>query len=291
MLARDFIGYYHTSMDGKSHVEMLDGAGTADRVATAFARARMARICLGAFPGEVPVDSAAAYAVQMAQMARRGERVVGWKVAMVANPFRQAFGDERLSGPVFESRFVDRRNTMPNTVCDVSDWAVIRGGFAAVEAEFIAVMACDSPVFGRKPTPEEAADLISSLHVGMELAGSPLATINNIGPFATTADCGNNDGVVIGPAIQNWRTRAIEDLTASISVNGVIEGVGSAASIKGGPLEAVAFLVDHLERRGLRLKAGDIVSTGAATGIHKVLPGDAVLADFGPDGQLKMRAV
>ncbi len=277
-------------MDGKPLVQMLEGAECvdektrADMVAAAFVASRKARLSLEAFPGEVPVDRAVAYAVQLAQITQRRERVAGWKVAMVANPFRQSFGEERLSGPVFESRFVDARAS-----ADAPDWAVFRGGFAAVEAEFIAVMAVDAPLFRRQPTPQEAADLIGALHIGMELAGSPLATINEIGSFAVASDCGNNDGVVMGPAIRNWRTRATEDLTASMSINGTIAGVGSAARIKGGPLEAVAFLLDHLERRGLRLKAGDIISTGAATGIHKVVPGDSVLADFGSDGQLKMR--
>ncbi len=260
-------------------------------IAATFVAARKARLHLDGFPSELPHDRAAAYAVQMAQISTRGERVVGWKVAMTAAPFREAFGAERLSGPVFESRFVDARATGQAADWQVSDWSVIGGGFAAVEAEFIAVMAVDVPAFGRMPTPDEAADLIGTLHIGMELAGSPLAAINELGPFAVAADCGNNDGVVMGPAIANWRLRANEDLKASMSINGDIVGVGDAARIKGGPLEAVAFLIEHLEARGLHLKAGDLVSTGAITGIHMVRAGDAVLADFGSDGQLRMGVI
>jgi 2-keto-4-pentenoate hydratase len=205
---------------------------------------------------------------------------------MTAAPFREAFGEERLSGPVFENRFVDARMSGV-----AADWAAFKGGFAAVEAEFVAVIAHDVPAFGRMPTRQETSDLISTLHIGMELAGGPLATLNDLGPFAVAADCGNNDGVVIGPAIEDWRGRADESLKASMAINGASVGTGSAASIKGGPLEAVAFLVHHLEMRGLRLKAGDIVSTGATTGIHMVRPGDVALADFGADGQIAIRII
>jgi 2-keto-4-pentenoate hydratase len=273
-------------MNCKPLIQKLDAVASTDSIAEAFASSRKSRRHLEAFPGELPVSRMAAYAIQTAQIANNRERIVGWKVAMTAAPFKEAFGEERLSGPVFEGRFSDARDTGRAV-----DWAIFKGGFAAVEAEFIAVMGVDVPAFGRKPTPDEAASLIGALHIGMELAGSPLAAINDIGPFAVTADCGNNDGVVVGRAIQSWRMRSNESLKASVSINGSVAGEGTAANLKGGPLEAVAFLIDHLENRGLRLKAGDIVSTGATTGIHKVRAGDSVVADFGSDGQLAMRVI
>ncbi len=273
-------------MNGKLNLQKTPADGSIEIVASAFVAARKARLHLERFPGALPQDRGTAYAIQAAQIKKRPERVVGWKVAMTAASFREVFGEERLSGPVFESRFFDARGSGA-----VADWSVFKGGFAAVEAEFVAVIAHDVPAFGRKPTQQEAAGLISALHIGMELAGSPLATLHDLGPFAVVADCGNNDGVILGPEIPGWRTHANEDLKASMSINGEIAGNGSAASIMGGPLEAVAFLVHHLETRGLGLKAGDIVSTGATTGIHMVRPGDAVLADFGIGGQIRIHII
>ena len=245
-------------------------------IALAFHAARINRRPLLEFPGRLPAGREAAYAIQDAQIALRGDEVAGWKVAMTAAPFVAEFGDERIAGPVF----APRRSSCPagGTV----PWAVFPGGFAAVEAEFVAVMGQDAPAFGRIPAPEEVAPLVGGWHVGMELAGSPLASINELGPRAVVADCGNNDGVVIGPEIPDWRDGAMAELSVRVSVDGEAAGAGSAAKIPGGPLAAVAFLIAHLEWRGRPLKAGQFVSTGALTGIHKVKPGQAAQADFGP---------
>jgi 2-keto-4-pentenoate hydratase len=271
------VEYYHTSMDGKTLHTPTD-------IGAAFAKARLARTAIPAFPGDIPQTRSAAYAVQNAEIAARGSRIVGWKVAMTSPAFREAFGVERLVGPVFADRFINAHASG-----DAGAWAVIPDGFAAVEAEIIAVMAKDAPDFGRMPAVDEIAPLVSALHIGMELAGSPLATINDLGSFVATSDCGNNDGAVLGPAVADWQTRAPQALAARMIINGIEAGAGTGANVRGGPLEAIAFLVWQLEQNGRRLNQGDLVSTGAMTGIHKVSPGDVVTADFGSDGQLALQ--
>jgi 2-keto-4-pentenoate hydratase len=146
------------------------------------------------------------------------------------------------------------------------------------------VIAHDLAAFGRRPTIEEATMAVSALHIGIELAGSPLASINELGPMAVVADCGNNDGIILGPAIANWRTRSLESLVASVAIDDKIVGTGNAAKVRGGPMDAVAFLIWHLEQRGLGLKAGQLVSTGATTGIHAVRRGQRARVDFAGDG-------
>lgn len=233
---------------------------------------------LAAFPGPLPADRDDAYAIQDGQIALSAAAVAGWKVAKTAPAFRDSFGEDRLAGPVFASRLWRAPSPEPLPV-DVFD-----GGFAAVEAEFVAVIGSAQERYGRLPTLEEASRHVASLHIGVELAGSPLAAINDLGPMAVVADCGNNDGVILGSAIPDWRMRTLESLTATVSVDGHQVGRGNAASVPGGPMAAVAFLIFLLERRGLALNAGDVISTGAATGIHEVKRGQKVRVDFGPDG-------
>ena len=52
-----------------------------------------------------------------------------------------------------------------------------------------------------------------------------------------------------------------------------------------------AFLLNLLHRRGRRLEAGQLISTGAATGVHDILVGQSAAADFGPDGRIECLAV
>ena len=50
-------------------------------------------------------------------------------------------------------------------------------------------------------TRAEARELVAAVHVGVETAGSPLATINDLGPCAIVADFGNNAGLIVGPEL------------------------------------------------------------------------------------------
>ena len=76
-----------------------------------------------------------------------------------------------------------------------------------------------------------------------------------------------------------------------MTVDGVRVGRGGAASIPGGPLDSLAFLLNLLHRRGRRLEAGQLVSTGAATGVHDIVAGQTATADFGSDGRIECQAI
>ncbi len=58
--------------------------------------------------------------------------------------------------------------------------------------------------------PRKPQQLVSGLHVGIEAAGSPLAAINELGPTVVVSDFGNNAGLLLGPAIPDWRKRPLE---------------------------------------------------------------------------------
>ena len=68
-------------------------------------------------------------------------------------------------------------------------------------------------------------------------------------------------------------------------------GQGSAASIPGGPMESVRFMLEHAARRGRPLQAGQLISTGAATGIHNIAVGQVGRVSFGRYGAVGCRAI
>lgn len=73
------------------------------------------------------------------------------------------------------------------------------------------------------------------------------------------------------------------------ALNKEYTGFGSGASIMGHPAHAVAELVHMLDQRGLGLKAGDIILSGAISPSIKVKVGDRVRADFGKMGFVELR--
>src|SRR4029079_11103531 len=138
---------------------------------------------------------------------------------------------------------------------------------------------------------QDAAPLVGAMHVGIETAGSPLATINELGPTVVISDFGNNAGLIVGPPIANWRGFGNDQLTSETFVDDRRVGTGSAASVPGGPLAALAFALGRCARRGLPLKAGQLISTGATTGIHDIRIGQSARVKFDGVAQLLCRAV
>lgn len=253
----------------------------ADAAAAAFVRARRAGAALSSYPGATPPDLASAYACQERAIALQGSRVAGWKVGRIAEALQPLYGADRLAGPVFAE-------TLRRAEGEVA-FPVFVGGFAAVEAEYVVRLGADAPADKLDWTQDEAAALVGDLLVAVETAGSPLATINDLGPAVVVSDFGNNAGLIVGPPVADWRAR-LDDLTCETFVNDVSVGRGGSTSLPGGPLEALRFLLEGCARRGRSLKAGDLVSTGAATGIHEVRVGDTARIDFGPDGEIRCRA-
>jgi 2-keto-4-pentenoate hydratase len=254
-------------------------------VARRFVRARLDAVALPGFPGEVPGTLAAAYAIQDAAIALWPDEVRGWKVGRIVEPWLSRFGVHRLVGPIFS------RGVREVRAGEVVTFPVFEGGFAAVEAEFIVRLAADAPPAMLEWTAHEAAVLVDAVHVGIESAGSPLATINELGPAVVISDFGNNAGLIVGPAIQVWPEIREDQLTSETFIDGQSVGRGSAESVPGGPLAALAFALECCARRGLPLKAGDYVSTGATTGVHQIRAGQSAKAVFVGVGEVRCRAV
>jgi 2-keto-4-pentenoate hydratase len=257
----------------------------AARIARTFVNARLEARALDAFPGALPPDLESAYAVQDAAIALWPDTVAGWKVGGIPAQWHERYPSERLVGPIF------RRAVRPALQGEIVELPVFAGGFAALEAEFVLRLAEDAPPHKLQWSAGEAAEIVGALHVGVEPASSPLASLNQLGPAAIVADFGNNAGLVIGPAVIGWERRPPQTLPSETFLEGVSVGRGNAGRIEGGPLAALAFALGCCARRGFPLKAGMHVTTGATTGIHDVRPGQSARVEFESVGAILCRAV
>lgn len=255
---------------------------TTSPIAHAFVGARRAGRALDGYPGSRPESLEAAYAIQDDAIAAWPDRIAGWKLGRINAPHDARYGAGRLAGPIF-SRNIWTVGHTPTR------FGVIEGGFAAVEAEYVLELG-DTAADRGDWTVETVKPLVSRIFIGVEIAGSPFAGINDHGPAVTASDFGNNAGLILGDAVENWRER-LSDLTCAMTINGVTVGQGGAKSIPGGPLDSLAFLLNLLHRRGRRLESGQLISTGAATGVHDILAGQSATADFGSDGRIDCLAV
>jgi len=248
-------------------------------IAEAFVDARLRGTSVPGFPGAIPEDLVMAYRVQDLAIARWPDRVVGWKVGYIAPERRDASGDERLLGPIYAQQVSAR--------AEDAAVPVFVGGFGAIEAEYVLRLQADAPPDVLDWTPAATAAVPATLHVGLEIASSPLATINQLGPRVVVSDFGNNNGLVLGAEIVDWRSIPERELIATSWIDGECVGTGGATTLPGGLLAAYAFALSRSARRGRPLRAGDLIATGNATGIHDVRVGQQVRVDFGSHGQIR----
>lgn len=260
-------------------------AEQAEAIARAFTGARRAGASLADFPGQIPPDLVSAYAVQDLAISQWDDDVVGWKVGYIAEERRDISGDDRLLGPIFKRQ---RKNATGGTVIDIP---VFEGGFAAVEAEYVIELLEDAPADQVDWTPEQAEALPARLYIGVEVASSPLATINILGPLVVVSDFGNNNGLLLGPEISDWARRDDGELRAETLIEGEVVGTGGATRLPGGLRTALAFALSRSAKRGRPLKRGELIATGNATGIHDITVGQTALVRFAGFGDIACKAV
>ena len=259
------------------------GEAQAERIARAFVTARGHAQALPDFPGTVPASLVDAYRVQDLAIALWPDVVVGWKVGYIAPEKRDASGDERLLGPIFAGQL--------QHAGDAVRLPVFTGGFGAIEAEYVLQLEDDAPPGKCEWTQEEAAALPARLFIGAEIASSPLASINQLGPRVVVSDFGNNNGLVLGSEVPGWRAIPEAELRAETCIDGAVVGTGGACRLPGGLLAAYAFALARSAQRGRPLRRGELIATGNATGIHELLPGQRASVRFGAHGQISGLAV
>lgn len=259
----------------------VSDASVSDKAAAIAARFLEARRQAGGFddyPGEMPSTLVQAYAIQDRAIADWGRPVIGWKVGRVPEPYAREFGADRLAGPIF-SQTRARDGEYP-------PMPIFSRGFAAAEAEFLLRIGRTPPEGQEHFSLDETADLIDAVHVGIEIASSPLRTINDLGPIAVISDFGNNNGLLIGPAIGNWQAGDFENWPVQTLIEGAIVGTGEAESFPDGTLGSARFLFELMAKRGIKLQPGQWISSGAVSGVHDASAWQKVEAIF--DGRLRV---
>ena len=252
-------------------------------VAQTFHDARRRAVKLDVFPGEVPRTLSDAYAIQDEAISGWPTPVAGWKIAMITPQWRETYGAERLVGPFFFDSF---------TMCrERARIGVVDGGFCAIESEFVLKIGRDIPAGRSFINASELIPFVEAVHAGIEVAGSPLASINDLGPGAVVSDFGNCAGVVVGDQITDFGRGGLDEDTVRLEIDGAEVANGNALNVPGGPFEALLFLLRNLAARGRELRAGDWVSTGAAAGVHRAAIGSRAQAVFNENASVSVEVI
>lgn len=218
---------------------------------------------LGAFTPEQ------AYAIQDAfriELARRGQHSIGWKLAATGPTGQALFGvKEPISGFLF-----------PETYGDGD--AVSAGSFVALHAEAEIAFKIVKDLAGPGVTAATAVSAVGSAIAAIELPDMPFSSKPHITDVIANA--------ALGKAIALAREAIpIQDVDFAneqivFEHNGHIVSTNVATELMGDPLNALAWLANKLSLRGLMLKQGDIVMSGAISKLVRLQIGDTVTAKF-----------
>jgi 2-keto-4-pentenoate hydratase len=198
--------------------------------------------------------------------AGRGE-IAGWKIALTSRAMQQMTGvDQPAAGAIF-SKFV---HASPARI-DVAAYHHL-----GVEFEVAVRVGDDVPATGVPWTRASVAGHVAACLPAFELVEDGDADYKTLDAFTLIAQNTWNGGVVLGPAVTEWRGVDLERAVTRCWVNDQPSGQGKTGDAMGHPLEAVAWLANLLNGRGRRLERGMIVMTGSSITTKFPAPGDRV---------------
>jgi len=235
-----------------------------EEITQAFVGARLNGGSLTDYPGVVPETLEEAYAIQDGAIKLWPHEIGGWKIGGIGGDYAKRFNETKLAGPVFVNQIYKSENSC-------LDMPVFAEGFAAIEPEIVMIVNKDAPVDKVDWSMEEAQDYVGAVHIGVEIASSPFPDINDMGPLVTISDFGNNYGLIIGQELLGWNESKLEDWT----VETIIEDKSVGVTTPPGPMLSFRFILENTARRGMPLKKGMAITTGAITGVHRAYSGQS----------------
>jgi len=236
-------------------------------------------------PGLSPSSPAEAYAIQEAFAATRAKQrgaAVGYKIALSSAAMRRFVGvDSPQAGMMFESTI--RRSPARIRAADYVN--------LIVEFEIAVEMAGDLPAADAPFSRERVAGAVGAVMPAIEIADDRGADYSQLvrHPLDLIADNTWNEGAVLGRAVANWRELDLGKIRAVASINGSTVGEGIGAEAMGHPLDAVAWIADHLSARGHGLLRKDVVITGSLVTSKRVKAGDLVRFELENAGGVELR--
>lgn len=157
-----------------------------------------------------------------------------------------------------------------------------------VEAEVAFRLARDLPLRSRPYSDRSVAAAVGEALVAIELCGSRLAGWRETSGLWKLADFQTNSALIVGSGVKAWQKIDFVAQECEFTVGDrTVKATG--AHPFGNPFRLIPWLVKHAAKRGHGLRAGDVVTTGAWTGLVEARAGDTVKARFPGIGEATVR--
>jgi 2-keto-4-pentenoate hydratase len=226
-----------------------------------------------------------AYAIQDAFVALRAHAlgaIAGYKIALASKEMQRFVGvDAPQAGVLLESTL----HPSPARV-RASDYVRL-----IVEFEIAVQLAVDLPAADAPYSRSRIAASIRAAMPAIELADDRQANYAELAkhPYELIADNAWSEGAVLGSPVTDWKALDLAKLRGVARINGETVGEGLGGAAMGHPLDAVAWLANHLAAQGRGLVFRDVVITGSIITSKAVKPGDLVQFSIESLGEAELR--
>src|SRR5688572_8560482 len=198
---------------------MADAARIAAAAEILAAARREGRVIEGLPHDAAPRDLAEAIAVQDELARRVGARTLGWKIGATQREVQAKIG---LAHPFFG-------RVVAGTLHESGAALPAGGGHIILEAELAARLARDLP--GESHAAATIADAVAAVELCIEINRPSFRSPFAMRGLDVIADNGSNAGLVLGPAVPDWRKRDLAAVAVVFRMNGaeLARGTGAAA--------------------------------------------------------------
>lgn len=200
-------------------------------------------------PGAVPQTIEEAYQVQYETVTSLGP-IGAWKVQPMPES-GQPVASPLPADTIHADGVTLRAADFPDTGIEVEVAVTINRAFPAVPQGYLAA---------------DMREAIGSVHLALEILASRFVDRRKMPQLATIADLQSGRGIVLGAALSASELPEFGQLAIALSFDGDVVQTTAGNATTENMLSSLAWLANHASARGLPLKAGDIVITGARIG-------------------------
>ena len=160
-----------------------------------------------------------------------------------------------------------------------------------VEFEIAVQVAVDLPAADAPFSRSRVAASVRAVMPAIELADDRHADYSQVAkhPYDLIADNTWSEGAVLGPPVTDWQELDLAAVRGVATINGDAVGEGVGAAAMGHPLDAVAWVANHLATHGRGLVFRDVVITGSMITSKPVKAGDLVTFSVEKLGEVELR--
>lgn len=220
-----------------------------------------------------------AYSIQLhtiEQYIQAGDQITGKKIGLTSKVVQEALGvDEPDYGHLLSSMVVDNRGTVPFE-------KVLQ---PKVEGELAFILKED--LEGPNVTTIDVLQATDVVVPAIEIVDSRIKDWK-ITLADTVSDNASSGLYVLGDQAKKVTELDLKHIGMAMYKNDALQNTGAGAAALGNPAKCVAWLANKLARYNIRLKAGEVILSGALSAMVDARPGDHFRVKFQELGEVEV---